>query len=314
MNHYISDHPNFASNKINDGVKLKVNEKFMEQLKDEGMSERLAYHFAALFVHDPLIIYNGHIEYNEALTDHFENLNSTNWNSVRFKPPPSLESSIGWRVEFRTLDIQITDFENAAFIALLNMMVKVLNDFEIDVSLPISLNDINMDRAHERDAVLQKKFWFRKNVVNLDSDYTKNKAKTNHWMNSVDLSAKEPSADDFVEMSVLDILIGNETIGNTGLYTLIKEYMDIHEFDQEAKDYYNTMIGFLIKRASGEIKTGARFMRDFVLNHKDYKKDSIVQSNICYDLVKETAILGMCDKWDESLLGQVPENIELPQN
>jgi glutamate--cysteine ligase catalytic subunit len=38
-----------------------------------------------------------------------EHLNSTNWNSVRFKPPPKPEEQdIGWRVEFRTTEIQLT--------------------------------------------------------------------------------------------------------------------------------------------------------------------------------------------------------------
>lgn len=37
---------------------------------------------------------------------HFENLQSTNWNSLRFKPPPTLDTTdIGWRVEFRPMDI-----------------------------------------------------------------------------------------------------------------------------------------------------------------------------------------------------------------
>jgi len=37
-------------------------------------------------------------------TDHFENIQSTNWQTMRWKPPPpSLASSphIGWRTEFR---------------------------------------------------------------------------------------------------------------------------------------------------------------------------------------------------------------------
>lgn len=36
---------------------------------------------------------------------HFENLQSTNWNTLRFKSPPSTDTDIGWRVEFRPLDI-----------------------------------------------------------------------------------------------------------------------------------------------------------------------------------------------------------------
>jgi glutamate--cysteine ligase catalytic subunit len=139
LNHYISDHPNFAGDKLNDGVKLKINEEWNQKLKEAGMSDRFAYHFASLFNHDSMVIYKDRTDYAEDSTEHFENLNSTNWNSVRFKPPPSLDSSIGWRVEFRTLDIQITDYENAAYIALVNLMTRILNDFNIDVSLPISL-------------------------------------------------------------------------------------------------------------------------------------------------------------------------------
>jgi glutamate--cysteine ligase catalytic subunit len=85
---------------------------------------------------------------------HFENLQSTNWNSLRFKPPPSKTSSIGWRVEFRTMDIQMTDYENSAFVILLGMITNVLNHFDVDFMMPISKIDENMDRAHARDGVL----------------------------------------------------------------------------------------------------------------------------------------------------------------
>ena len=43
-----------------------------------------------------------------------QNIQSTNWQTVRFKPPP-VNSKIGWRVEFRPMEVQLTDFENAAF-------------------------------------------------------------------------------------------------------------------------------------------------------------------------------------------------------
>ena len=139
MNHYISDHPNFKGDKLNDGYKLKIDQGWYDKLIESGMTDRLAYHFASLFSHDALVIYKDRLEMDPNTTEHFENLNSTNWNSVRFKPPPALDSPIGWRVEFRTLDVQITDFENAAFIALVNLMTRVINDFDIDLSLPISL-------------------------------------------------------------------------------------------------------------------------------------------------------------------------------
>jgi len=85
-------------------------------------------------------------------TGHFENLQSTNWCSLRFKPPPSLTSTIGWRLEFRTMDIQLTDFENAALIVALTMILNVINEYDVNFIMPISKIDENMDRAHLREA------------------------------------------------------------------------------------------------------------------------------------------------------------------
>ena len=109
---------------------------------------------ASLFLRDPIPAYSAEFdeEQDPDCLAHFENLQSTNWNSMRFKPPPSVDSSIGWRVEFRTPDIQITDFENAAMTVLIVMTVNVINHFDVDFIMPISKADENMDRAHIRDA------------------------------------------------------------------------------------------------------------------------------------------------------------------
>ena len=80
---------------------------------------------------------------------HFENLQSTNWNTMRFKSPPATDSEIGWRVEFRPLDIQLTDFENAAFTVFVGMMANIINDFSLDMIIPISLVDEGMSNCHE---------------------------------------------------------------------------------------------------------------------------------------------------------------------
>ena len=72
--------------------------KKFDLIKQEApeIDDSLARHIARLFTRDPVPSYEG--EYMEDqiddnhITSHFENLQSTNWNSMRFKPPPSHES------------------------------------------------------------------------------------------------------------------------------------------------------------------------------------------------------------------------------
>ena len=142
------------------------------------MDDRLAEHIARLFHRDPVPTYEGEfieeqINDNE-LVSHFENLQSTNWNSLRFKPPPSQDSTIGWRVEFRTLDIQLTDFENTCLIVVMGLLTNVINHFDVDFILPVTMCDENMKRAHLRDAILNQKFWFKKNCIRDKNNFTKN--------------------------------------------------------------------------------------------------------------------------------------------
>ncbi len=55
---------------------------------------------------DALVIFDKKIDIdNTKQTAHFENILSTNWNSVRLKAPPAFDSPIGWRVEFRTMEV-----------------------------------------------------------------------------------------------------------------------------------------------------------------------------------------------------------------
>lgn len=48
---------------------------------------------------------------------------------------------------------------------------------------------------------------------------------------------------------------------------------------------------FLHKRLTGETKTLARYMRDFVLSHDKYRQDSIVSEEIAYELLYELQLI-----------------------
>ena len=56
---------------------------------------------------------------------------------MRFKPPP-LGSDIGWRVEFRTCEVQITDFENAAYTVFIVLLTRALLSFDLNLYMPLS--------------------------------------------------------------------------------------------------------------------------------------------------------------------------------
>ena len=83
---------------------------------------------------------------------------------MRFKPPP-LNSSIGWRVEFRPCEVQITDFENAAIVCFIVLVTRVLLSYKLNFLIPISKVDENMQRAQKRDAARTEKFWFRSDIT-----------------------------------------------------------------------------------------------------------------------------------------------------
>ncbi|ERF74697.1 Glutamate--cysteine ligase [Endocarpon pusillum Z07020] len=144
---------------------LIVDERLKQKLLDGGMDDLLATHFAHLFIRDPLVIFAEDLkELDPEGANHFENLQSTNWQHMRFKPPPP-DADIGWRVEFRSMEIQITDFENAAFSIFIVLITRAILSYDLNFYIPIARTTENMETAHLRDAVTQAKFWFRKDPL-----------------------------------------------------------------------------------------------------------------------------------------------------
>jgi glutamate--cysteine ligase catalytic subunit len=83
---------------------------------------------------------------------------------MRFKPPPP-NSPIGWRVEFRPCEIQLTDFENAAIVCFIVLVTRVILSYQLNFLIPISKVDENMAKSQKRNALKTEKFWFRKNIT-----------------------------------------------------------------------------------------------------------------------------------------------------
>lgn len=248
---YLSD----ENQKYND-MKLVINSVIEKKLLDAGMEPVLATHFAHLFIRDPLTLWGERIHLNDAEeSDHFENIQSTNWQTLRFKPPPP-NSPIGWRVEFRPMEVQFTEFENAAHSVFIVLLTRVLLSYHLNLTVPISKVEENMKRAEHRDAVLKQKFYFRKNP--------------------------DEEIPVVLELTCNEVINGGR--GFLGLIPYIKKYLDDTGTDIRTRCKLITYLDFVSLRASGKLMTTAKWMRKFVTNHPDYKKDSVVSDKVTYDL------------------------------
>jgi hypothetical protein len=85
-------------------------------------------------------------------------------------------------------------------------------------------------------------------------------------------------------MTIAEILSGKGE-DFPGLFPLIHAYLDIMQADVKTVTTCNQYMDFIVARARGELPTIAKYMRDFVDAHPDYKHDSVVSQTIASDLV-----------------------------
>ena len=62
------------------------------------------------------------------------------------------------------MEVQLTDFENAAFSVFFVLLSRAILAFDLNFYMPISKVDENMQTSQKRDAARKEKFYFRKNV------------------------------------------------------------------------------------------------------------------------------------------------------
>ncbi|KYQ93916.1 glutamate-cysteine ligase [Tieghemostelium lacteum] len=281
IDYFISRSSSYRS-EYND-LDLVYDHEIYQQLIQGGIDTQLAKHFSHLFIRDPLVIYSDKITIDDQLhSDHFENIQSTNWQTVRFKPPTP-NSNIGWRVEFRPMEVQLTDFENAAFIVFISLLVKAISELKLNFYIPISKVDQNMKTAHFRDSCRKSKFYFRKNIN--------------------DNSTNDKIEDEYELMTINEIFNGQEGSDFVGLISMVRKFISTQNFDQDTLNLTNNYLEFISKRASGELLTMSSWTRDFITSHPAYKHDSCVTEEIqtdymnrCFDIyskkVKEPKLLG----------------------
>ncbi|KAJ1347076.1 Zn finger-containing GTPase- Activating Protein for ARF [Parelaphostrongylus tenuis] len=99
-------------------IPLQYDETIYKQLLDGNIDEALAKHIAHMFIRDPLQVFHA--------------------------------PEIGWRVEFRPTEVQLTDFENAAYCCFVVLMTRVIISFRLTYLLPISMVSEKHETSSEK--------------------------------------------------------------------------------------------------------------------------------------------------------------------
>ncbi|SCU90401.1 LANO_0D08614g1_1 [Lachancea nothofagi CBS 11611] len=272
---YLGGNP-FFDRKYND-TNVPLNESALEKLQTNHlfpMDYDLARHFSHLFIRDPLVVFQERVDQdNQNSTDHFENIQSTNWQTLRFKPPtqaaiPGNNSTPGWRVEFRPMEIHVTDFENAAYSNFLFLIVECLLKFsnEINAYLPMSQVWQNMQTAHRRDAVVLEKFHWKKSFTNeATGEYSFAEIFQNSGFG--------------IFPQFIDRILKHKNI-------VASSWTDLQNSSDAGQKRLYYYLKLVFDRATGVLPTTANFLREYITHHPSYQKDSRLSSEINYDLLK----------------------------
>jgi len=286
-------------------IDLVYDKEICKQLEEAGIDNKLARHIAHLFIRDPLVIYKDKIEIDDSTrSDHFENIQSTNWQTVRFKPPPP-GSSIGWRTEFRPMEIQFTDFENAAFVVFMVLLTRTIRSFRLNMYIPITKVDENLARAATPNSAVNQKFYFRKDLSRASS--VEKESSLPDGLRSVPDETGEGKEQEghnyYREMAANEIINGSSSF--VGLIPLVRAYLSSINVDVETSLAIDRYLALISKRASGELITPATWIRNFVTSHPAYKKDSVITEEINYDLIKATHAISEGRSFPPELLGDL---------
>lgn len=127
--------------------------------------------------------------------------------------------------------------------------------------------DENMQKAQERDASRQQRFWFRKNITGKRVN-TENGAEPN-GNGTADVDTSKTGGDEYELMTIDQIINGKGSF--PGLVPLIHSYLSSMDVDADTHCTIQQYLRLIQRRASGEVLTMASWIRQEVLSHPDYK-------------------------------------------
>lgn len=174
-----------------------------------------------------------------------------------------------------------------------------------------------MQRAQVRDSVRTQQFWFRKEILSNTCQFNiigcpekkelyeyamklyqekaegtpmsrinSSRAVSTTYSNVAEtLNNPLPKCcEEYDQFTINEIMNGNPDRNFIGLIPLVRSYIALSKLDSkefEKLDYY---ISIISGRCSGDLRTPASWIRDFVSRHPEYRHDSVVTESINYDL------------------------------
>lgn len=118
-------------------------------------------------------------------------------------------------------------------------------------------------------------------VLNVRNSIIKNLIQLHSPVNGENLS------DEYELMTVDQIINGKDSF--PGLIPLIHSYLGSMDVDADTHCTIQQYLKLIQQRASGDLLTTATWIRQEVVNHPDYKQDSVVTEKINYDLLKKAS-------------------------
>lgn len=314
-------------NDIYNDIPFRYDKDLYDELRKNDVDTLLSKHISSQFVRDPQVCFEDRIVQDDTKSvEHFESQQSTNWRSVRLKPP-TLDANIGWRIEFRTMEIQMTDFESAAFTVFVTLLARAIAYFNLNFYIPLTKVYKNFEQAHLLDPITNGHFYMR-NVVtrcipkeDTDTNLPNNQYCGNSnpflWELKEQIKVLEvpccairskpcaqsptcpqsenkdeclspmddiPLAEQYTKMTLEEAFCGKSP-HYPGQIPLVRSYLDHIKCDIDTRkviDKYITLIEYRVKK---KLMTGAEWQRRYAMSHPTYKQDSMLTTEIVYDLV-----------------------------
>ncbi|ELA46697.1 hypothetical protein VCUG_01847 [Vavraia culicis subsp. floridensis] len=279
---------------------VPLHEQSLKMLRDCGVEEQLSTHIASLFIRDPMLAYE---QKEGGEFDDFENIQSSNWRSVRFKIP--LDD--GWRVELRTMEIQPSVFENSAIVGFVMLLVQYILKKRVNFYVPMSRVNENFRRAnlftHTADDYKDEQYEHMEHLFKYASDTLSHThaVSFNDFIKIFENYSLRIPKDNTTFFYRTNIYDDSDAVMQEGtlndIFNGTATYRGIIDLLIEEYPSYKAMLTFIKMKADNSLVSVADYFRYFIINHKEYRNDGTISRKVCNDLIRRVNEIRKMDHW-----------------